>query len=29
VGPRLQNVEMDARSKIVNIREWWIPTTRR
>jgi peptide/nickel transport system substrate-binding protein len=24
VGPRLRNVEMDARSKIVNIREWWI-----
>jgi peptide/nickel transport system substrate-binding protein len=29
VGPRLQNVEMDARSKIVNIREWWMPTARR
>ena len=25
-GPRLQNVEADVRSKIVNIREWWIPT---
>jgi peptide/nickel transport system substrate-binding protein len=29
VGPRLRNVEMDARSKIVNIREWWIPAGRR
>ena len=25
VGPRLRNVEMDARSKIVNIPRWWIP----
>lgn len=24
-GPRLQNVEMDARSKLVNVKEWWIP----
>ncbi|HEX2185256.1 MAG TPA: ABC transporter substrate-binding protein, partial [Chloroflexota bacterium] len=29
VGPRLRNVEMDARSKIVNIRDWWIPADRR
>jgi peptide/nickel transport system substrate-binding protein len=26
VGPRLQNVVTDARSKIVNIAQWWIPT---
>lgn len=24
VGPRVQNVTTDARSKIVNIREWWL-----
>jgi peptide/nickel transport system substrate-binding protein len=24
VGPRVQNVEADARSKIVNIRDWWV-----
>ena len=24
-GPRLQGVRMDARSKLVNTREWWIP----
>jgi peptide/nickel transport system substrate-binding protein len=24
-GQRLQNVEMDARSKLVNVKEWWIP----
>ncbi len=29
VGPRLQNVEMDQRGKIANIREWWIPENRR
>lgn len=29
VGPRLRNVETDVRSKIVNIREWWIPANRR
>ena len=29
VGPRPRNVEMDARSKIVNIQEWWIPQGRR
>jgi peptide/nickel transport system substrate-binding protein len=23
VGPRVRNVTMDARSKIVNIRQWW------
>lgn len=28
VGPRLRNVETDARSKIVNIRDWWIPQNR-
>ena len=28
VGPRLRNVETDARSKIVNVREWWIPQNR-
>lgn len=28
VGPRLQNVEMDVRSKLANAREWWIPTER-
>jgi len=29
VGPRLRGVEMDARSKIVNIQDWWIPADRR
>jgi peptide/nickel transport system substrate-binding protein len=29
VGPRLQNVETDIRSKLVNAREWWIPADRR
>lgn len=24
VGPRLQGVEMDARSKLVNVQEWWL-----
>jgi peptide/nickel transport system substrate-binding protein len=28
VGPRPRNVETDARSKIVNIRDWWIPQNR-
>lgn len=28
VGPRLQNVEMDVRSKLVNVGEWWIPGDR-
>jgi peptide/nickel transport system substrate-binding protein len=28
IGPRPQNVVTDARSKIVNIREWWIPANR-
>jgi peptide/nickel transport system substrate-binding protein len=25
VGPRLQNVHMDARSKLANVTQWWIP----
>ena len=29
VGPRLRNVTTDARSKIANIHEWWIPADRR
>lgn len=29
VGPRLQGVEMDARSKLANARDWWIPADRR
>jgi peptide/nickel transport system substrate-binding protein len=29
VGSRVQNVETDVRSKIVNIDEWWIPESRR
>lgn len=28
VGPRLQNVEMDVRSKLANVRQWWIPEDR-
>ena len=28
VGPRPQGVVTDVRSKIVNIREWWIPANR-
>ena len=28
VGPRLQNVEMDVRSKLVNVADWWIPAGR-
>ncbi|HYH79828.1 MAG TPA: ABC transporter substrate-binding protein, partial [Longimicrobium sp.] len=29
VGPRLQGVEMDARSKLANVKDWWIPADRR
>jgi peptide/nickel transport system substrate-binding protein len=29
VGQRLQGVEMDARSKLANVRDWWIPAERR
>lgn len=29
VGPRLQNVEMDVRSKLVNVEDWYIPENRR
>jgi peptide/nickel transport system substrate-binding protein len=29
VGPRPQNVVMDARSKIQNIQDWWLPANRR
>jgi peptide/nickel transport system substrate-binding protein len=25
VGPRLQGVQMDARSKLANVTQWWIP----
>ena len=25
VGPRLQGVHMDARSKLANVTQWWIP----
>lgn len=28
VGPRLQNVEMDVRSKLVDAPRWWIPAAR-
>jgi peptide/nickel transport system substrate-binding protein len=28
VGPRLQGVEMDQRSKLVSVRDWWIPADR-
>lgn len=28
LGPRTQGVEMDVRSKIVNIRDWYIPANR-
>lgn len=28
VGPRLQNVQTDIRSKLVNVHEWWIPADR-
>jgi len=29
VGQRLQGVEMDVRGKLLNVREWWIPASRR
>lgn len=29
VSPRLQNVEMDARGKLLNAHEWWIPASQR
>jgi peptide/nickel transport system substrate-binding protein len=29
VGPRLHGVVMDARSKLANARDWWIPADRR
>ncbi len=29
VGPRLEGVEMDVRSKLVNVPRWWIPADRR
>jgi peptide/nickel transport system substrate-binding protein len=29
VAPRLQGVEMDARGKLVNVQQWWIPEGRR
>ncbi|MGH7458375.1 MAG: ABC transporter substrate-binding protein [Longimicrobiaceae bacterium] len=28
IGPRIQGVEMDVRSKLVNVGEWWIPADR-
>lgn len=28
LGPRAQGVQTDVRSKIVNIRDWWIPANR-
>ena len=28
VGPRVQGIDMDARSKIVNLPDWWIPADR-
>ncbi|HET7274693.1 MAG TPA: ABC transporter substrate-binding protein [Longimicrobiaceae bacterium] len=28
VGPRLHNVDMDVRSKLVTVGEWWIPADR-
>jgi peptide/nickel transport system substrate-binding protein len=28
IGPRLQGVEMDVRSKLVSVSRWWIPTDR-
>jgi len=28
VGPRLQGVEMDVRSKLVSVPDWWIPASR-
>jgi len=29
IGPRLHGVQMDARSKLANVRDWWIPADRR
>jgi peptide/nickel transport system substrate-binding protein len=29
VGPRLQDVVMDARSKLADVHDWWIPADRR
>jgi peptide/nickel transport system substrate-binding protein len=29
VGPRPQGVVMDARSKLANVKDWWIPADRR
>lgn len=29
VGPRIQGVEMDVRSKLVSVHDWWIPEDRR
>jgi peptide/nickel transport system substrate-binding protein len=29
IGPRIEGVEMDSRSKLVNVHEWWIPSDRR
>ncbi len=29
LGPRVRGADTDVRSKIVNIREWWIPANRR
>jgi peptide/nickel transport system substrate-binding protein len=29
IGPRPQGVVMDARSKLANVRDWWIPADRR
>lgn len=29
VGPRLQGVVMDARSKLADVKDWWIPADRR
>ncbi|MDB4949710.1 MAG: Peptide/nickel transport system substrate-binding protein [Gemmatimonadetes bacterium] len=28
VGPRVQDVRMDARSKLANVTQWWIPAAR-
>jgi peptide/nickel transport system substrate-binding protein len=28
VGPRLQGVQMDARSKLATVTRWWIPANR-
>jgi peptide/nickel transport system substrate-binding protein len=29
LGPRLQGAQMDARSKLANVKDWWIPADRR